>query len=173
MIPKLVTHAGAREKAMDAQAEGLDEFVIDGIRHNIPFLSALMTHPRWRAGKLSTGFIAEEFPNGFHPHPPEGETAKLLAAVAAAADHVLGERKRQISGQMNGRRVTRESRREIVLGERAYILDVEAGTLNFGDGEYGRTPPDGRMLRLTYRGGAGEQGNFKPEVLTVEPQWKP
>jgi propionyl-CoA carboxylase alpha subunit len=173
MIAKLVTHAATRDAAIDAQAEALDEFVIDGIRHNIPFLSALMTHPRWRAGKLSTGFIAEEFPKGFHPHRPEGETAKLLAAVAAAVDHTLGERKRQISGQMNGRRVTRASRREIMLGERAYILDVEAGTLGFASGEVGRTPSDGRMLRLTYRGGAGEQGNSKPEALTVEPQWTP
>ena len=49
-----------------AQADALDAFVIDGIRHNIPFLAALMEHPRWQAGELSTGFIAEEFPDGFH-----------------------------------------------------------------------------------------------------------
>ena len=66
MIAKLVTHAPTRDAAIDAQADALDAFVIDGIRHNIPFLSALMAHPRWRAGKLSTGFIAEEFPDGFH-----------------------------------------------------------------------------------------------------------
>ena len=62
MIAKLVTHADTRDKAIDAQSDALDAFVIDGIRHNIPFLSALMAHPRWRAGKLSTAFIAEEFP---------------------------------------------------------------------------------------------------------------
>src|SRR5271166_1278145 len=67
MIAKLVTHALDRLAAIDAQATALDAFVIDGIRHNIPFLSALMQHPRWREGRLSTGFIAEEFPNGFHP----------------------------------------------------------------------------------------------------------
>ena len=105
MIAKLVTHAPKREQAIDAQADALDAFVIDGIRHNIPFLSALMAHKRWRAGKLSTGFIAEEFPAGFHPHPPDGERAKVIAAVAVAIDHVLGQRKRQISGQMNGRTV--------------------------------------------------------------------
>ena len=55
-----------REQAIDAQADALDAFYIGGIRHNIPFLSALMAHPRWRAGTLSTGFIAEEFPDGFH-----------------------------------------------------------------------------------------------------------
>ena len=107
MIAKLVTHAATRKEAIDAQGDALDAFVIDGIRHNIPFLSALMAHPRWRAGKLSTGFIAEEFPQGFHPQAPEGERAAVIAAVAAAIDHVLGERKRQISGQMNGRDVVR------------------------------------------------------------------
>jgi propionyl-CoA carboxylase alpha chain len=124
MIAKLVTHAETREKAIEAQAEALDEFVIDGIRHNIPFLSALMTHPRWRAGKLSTGFIAEEFRDGFHPQAPRGEAAKVLAAVAAAIDHVLGERKRRISGQMNGRRVTRASARAVWLGTDEVKLEL-------------------------------------------------
>ncbi len=116
MIAKLVTHAGKREQAIEAQADALDAFVIDGIRHNIPFLAALMAHPRWRAGKLSTAFIAEEFPDGFHPIAPEGEHALVLASVAAAIDHVLGERKRRIAGQMTGRSVTRESQRAVWLG---------------------------------------------------------
>ena len=67
MIAKLVTHAPTRAQAIEAQADALDAFVIDGIRHNIPFLAALMAHPRWRAGKLSTGFIAEEFPRRLPP----------------------------------------------------------------------------------------------------------
>ena len=120
MIAKLVTHAATREAAIDAQAAALDAFAIDGIRHNIPFLAALMAHPRWREGKLSTGFIAEEFKDGFHNPPPEGESAKMLAAVAAAIDHVLGERKRQISGQMAGRLVTRERQRAVWLNDREY-----------------------------------------------------
>src|SRR6476620_32413 len=61
MIAKLVTHAGTREAAIDLQADALDAFVIDGVEHNIPFLAALMQHPRWREGRLSTGFIAEEY----------------------------------------------------------------------------------------------------------------
>ncbi len=131
MIAKLVTHARDRPGAIEAQASALDAFVIDGIRHNIPFLSALMAHPRWRAGKLSTGFIAEEFPDGFHPHAPEGERAQVLASVAAAVDHVLGERKRQISGQMDGHRVMRESQRAVWLGATEYRLEVkrENGTI--------------------------------------------
>jgi propionyl-CoA carboxylase alpha subunit len=131
MIAKLVTHAPTRGEAIEAQSNALDSFVIDGIRHNIPFLSALMAHPRWKAGKLSTGFIAEEFPEGFSPIAPDGERAEVLAAVAAAIDHVLGERKRQISGQMTGRVVTRESDRAVWLGTAEHRLEVkrENGTI--------------------------------------------
>jgi propionyl-CoA carboxylase alpha subunit len=125
MIAKLVTHASTRSEAIAAQSDALDVFVIDGIRHNVPFLAALMAHPRWRAGKLSTGFIAEEFPGGFHPQAPEGESGEVLAAVAAAIDHVLGERKRRISGQLGGRSVTRESQRAVWLGDREIKLEIK------------------------------------------------
>jgi propionyl-CoA carboxylase alpha chain len=129
MIAKLVTHAPTRAAAIEAQAQALDAFYIDGIRHNIPFLSAVMHHPRWRAGRLSTGFIAEEFPGGFHPIVPQGAQAQSIAAVAAAVDHVIGERKRRISGQMTGRLVTRERRRAVWLGDAEIALSVarEAG----------------------------------------------
>jgi propionyl-CoA carboxylase alpha chain len=109
---------------IEAQATALDSFYIDGIRHNIPFLSALMHHPRWREGNLSTGFIAEEFPKGFVADAPEGEAAHRMAAVAAMIDHVLGERKRQISGQMVGRPVHRERRRAVWLDRHEVVLDV-------------------------------------------------
>ncbi len=125
MIAKLVTHAPKRLDAIDAQAAALDAFSIEGIRHNIPFLAAIMQYRRWREGRLSTGFIAEEFPNGFRPLKPEGERGQVLAAVATAIDHVLGERKRRISGQMNGRSVTRESQRAVWLGEIENRLEVK------------------------------------------------
>jgi propionyl-CoA carboxylase alpha chain len=127
MIAKLVTHAPTRLAAIAAQADALDAFVIDGIRHNIPFLSALMQHPRWQAGKLSTGFIAEEFPGGFHPLAPSEDIALIMAAVAAGADHVLGERKRRISGQAQAGAVSRERRRAVRLGEREIALDIHRG----------------------------------------------
>src|ERR1700723_2156055 len=87
MIAKLVTHAPSRAAAIEAQAMALDSFYIDGIRHNIPFLSALMSHPRWREGKLSTGFIAEEFPRGFSARAPEGGLARGRGAGAGARAH--------------------------------------------------------------------------------------
>jgi propionyl-CoA carboxylase alpha chain len=124
MIAKLVTHAPSRAAAIEAQSNALDAFYVDGIRHNIPFLSALMNHPRWREGNLSTGFIAEEFPKGFAPRAPEGDVAVRIAAVGAAVDHVLGERKRRISGQMQGRAVFRERRRSVWLGRDEIQLEV-------------------------------------------------
>jgi propionyl-CoA carboxylase alpha chain len=124
MIAKLVTHAPTRKQAIAAQADALDAFTIDGIRHNIPFLAALMQHARWQAGRLSTGFIAEEFPGGFQPIVPNRDTANVLAAVAAAIDHVMGERKRRISGQAAGRAVNRERRRAVRLGDSEIALEI-------------------------------------------------
>ncbi len=124
MIAKLVTHAPTRARAIAAQADALDAFVIDGIRHNIPFLAALMQHQRWRDGELSTGFIAEEFPNGFHPTAPDESLEKTLAAVAAAIDHVFGERKRRISGQQPDAAVTRARKRVVRLGDKERVLDL-------------------------------------------------
>ncbi|MDI3562067.1 acetyl/propionyl/methylcrotonyl-CoA carboxylase subunit alpha [Bradyrhizobium sp. Arg816] len=139
MIAKLVTHAPSRAAAIEAQATALDSFYVEGIRHNIPFLSALMHHPRWREGRLSTGFIAEEFPKGFAVRVPEGEVARRIAAVGAAIDHVLGERKRQISGQMGGRIVQRERRRAVWLDRQEILLEVgregDAITIRFVDAE--------------------------------------
>ncbi len=125
MIAKLVTHAPTRIAAIDAQADALDAFTIEGIRHNIPFLAAIMQQPRWRTGKLSTAYIADEFPKGFERTPPTGAVARTIAAVAAAIDHLLGDRKRQISGQLNSS-VTRERRRAIWLGTDELNADVES-----------------------------------------------
>jgi propionyl-CoA carboxylase alpha chain len=124
MIAKLVTAAPSREQAIDAQAHALDQFVIDGIRHNIPFLAAVMQNERFRAGKLSTAFIAEEFPDGFRGREPDGKVGELMAAVAAAADLVLGARRRKISGQLPSRPVRRDSRRAVKLGQSEHRLEV-------------------------------------------------
>jgi propionyl-CoA carboxylase alpha chain len=138
MIAKLVTHAPTRLQAIDAQAVALDAFTIEGIRHNIPFLAAIMQKPRWRSGKLSTAFIADEFPGGFERVTPTGAVAHNIAAVAAAIDHVLGERKRKISGQLNTA-LTRERRRAIWLGAEEVQADVEH---------------DGKSIIVTFEDGA-------------------
>jgi propionyl-CoA carboxylase alpha chain len=128
MIAKLVTHAGDRITAIEAQANALDEFVIDGIRHNIPFLSSLMQHPRWRSGNISTAFIAEEYPDGFKPLTAEGDIALRMAAVAAFVDNLGNDRKRQISGQMKVYKpVVFEDKRSVLLDKTRYDVHIDSG----------------------------------------------
>ena len=115
MIAKLVTHAPTRSKAIAAQSEALDAFAIEGIRHNIPFLSAIMQNPRWQEGALSTGFIAEEFPHGFKTVIPTGAVARRMIAAAAAIDHLYNERKRAISGQMRPASAVKFERDRVVM----------------------------------------------------------
>src|SRR5271154_2832256 len=138
MIAKLVPPAKTRLEAIEAQADALDAFTIEGIRHNIPFLAAIMQNARWRSGKISTAFIAEEFPKGFERTAPAGAVARAIACVAAAIDHVLGERKRKISGQLNTT-LTRERRRAIWLGPDEIHADVEH---------------DGQAIAVTFEDGA-------------------
>ena len=78
MIAKLITWAPTREAAIDAQVAALDQFVIDGISDNVDFLSALMQHPRFREGDLTTDFIAEEYPDGFHGAPADAQLIEDL-----------------------------------------------------------------------------------------------
>src|SRR5271154_6966085 len=133
MIAKLVTHAPDRLGAIEAQATALDAFVIDGIRHNIPFLSALMQHPRWREGRLSTGFIAEEFPDGFHPLVAEGETERRLVVAAAMIDHTHNLRKRHISGQLRDPEQMRfELERVVAMGAARVELEIEPRMIGVG-----------------------------------------
>ena len=124
MIAKLVTHAKTREEAIKAQAIALDSFYIDGIQHNVPFLASVMQHPRWRSGNLSTGFIKEEFPDGFEPRKADGDELKTLAAVAAVMNHLGNERRRGISHQMAGQSVRFAKRRIVKVGEASVELEV-------------------------------------------------
>ncbi|MGO9770256.1 MAG: acetyl-CoA carboxylase biotin carboxylase subunit [Roseiarcus sp.] len=167
MIAKLVTHAGDRISAIEAQANALDAFVIDGIRHNIPFLSALMQHPRWRAGKLSTGFIAEEFPNGFSPLVASGETQLVMAAVAAHVDHVQNVRKRKISGQLReAGSLNFELKRAVLLGKTRIDVEVEPR-----EGGVDVAFADGRRLRVDSPWAPGEpvwRGDIEEKPVVVQ-----
>ncbi|MBV7267306.1 acetyl-CoA carboxylase biotin carboxylase subunit [Erythrobacter ani] len=102
MIAKLVTWAPTREEAADLQIEALDNFRIRGLGHNVDFLSAIMQHERFRSGELTTGFIAEEYPDGFTGAPADDAWLRQLAALFAGAEFTEQVRARQISGQLNG-----------------------------------------------------------------------
>ncbi len=102
MIAKLITWAPTREEAADLQIKALDRFEIEGLGHNIDFLSALMQHPRFRSGEITTGFIAEEYPDGFNGAPANAERLREVAAIAAGIEFTDQARQRRISGQLNG-----------------------------------------------------------------------
>ena len=125
MIAKLCTHAPVRLAAIDAMARALDGFTIDGIAHNIPFLTAVMQNPRWREGKLSTGFIKEEYPEGFKPRPVVGKERETLAAVATSIDHLHNTRRRRITQQMAGGTVRFAQNRVVDFGRDEERVHVE------------------------------------------------
>ncbi len=103
MIAKLVTWAPTRDEAADLQIKALDAFEIEGLGHNIDFLSAIMQHPRFRSGELTTGFIAEEYPEGFEGAPADRKLRTRLAAIGAFVAAAYADRARRIEGQLGNR----------------------------------------------------------------------
>ena len=103
MIAKLITHAPTRIEAIDKQILALDQFEIEGVGHNLDFLSAIMQHDRFRSGDITTGFIAEEYPDGFHGAPASPELLHSLAAIAAFAATAEADRARRVDGQLGQR----------------------------------------------------------------------
>ncbi|WP_274628657.1 acetyl-CoA carboxylase biotin carboxylase subunit [Arvimicrobium flavum] len=100
MIAKLCTWAPDRITAIDAMSAALDDFEVEGIGHNLPFLSAVMEQERFREGRLTTAYIAEEFPDGFAGVTPREADARLLAAAAALINLRVQGRDVQISGAL-------------------------------------------------------------------------
>lgn len=104
MIAKLCTWGPDRLTAVEAMADALDQFEVEGIGHNLPFLSAVMQQQRFREGRLTTAYIAEEFADGFHGVTPDETSARKLAAIAVSINQVLQERASQISGTIGNHR---------------------------------------------------------------------
>jgi len=102
MIAKLITWGETRDEAADKQIAALDAFEIEGLGHNIDFVSAIMQHPRFRSGELTTGFIAEEYPDGFHGAAASDEVKQHLAAIAGFVATARADRARQVDQQLNG-----------------------------------------------------------------------
>ena len=100
MIAKLISWAPTREAAIDKQISALDRFELDGIGHNIDFLSAIMQHPRFRGGNITTGFIAEEYPEGFVGAPAGDRLTVKLAAIAGVLATIDAGRAALIDGQL-------------------------------------------------------------------------
>ncbi|WP_304617471.1 acetyl-CoA carboxylase biotin carboxylase subunit [Paracoccus sp. (in: a-proteobacteria)] len=101
MIAKLCTWAPTRLEAIEAMRLALDEFEVEGIGHNLPFLSAVMDHPRFVSGDITTAFIAEEYPEGFQGATLPEDDLHRVAAAAAAMHRVAEIRRTRISGRLD------------------------------------------------------------------------
>lgn len=102
MIAKLITYGKDRKQATERMVDALDGYYIRGVNHNISFLNALMVHPRFVAGKLTTNFIAEEYPDGFSADLVPQDDPAITTVVAAAVNKKYRDRSAQQSGQMPG-----------------------------------------------------------------------
>jgi propionyl-CoA carboxylase alpha chain len=132
MIAKLITHGADRDEALRRMREALNEFAIRGVSSNLPFQAALMQHPRFVAGKFDTGFIAEQYPNGFHRADIVHRDPLLLASAAAFARRRYIERAVRTTGSLQGLERKVESGWVVLLGRERYTLEqepIEGGTL--------------------------------------------
>ncbi|MGE0739814.1 MAG: acetyl-CoA carboxylase biotin carboxylase subunit [Hyphomonadaceae bacterium] len=125
MIAKLVTHGPTRIAAIDAQAAALDNFLIDGIADNIPFLGAVMEEKDFRKGDFTTAYIKDKFPQGFEGVPPTAKQQNLLIACAAVARSFTARRARQTSGQINGGAKGWQRDWVVMIGKDHYLTHVD------------------------------------------------
>ena len=126
MIAKLVTYGENREQAIQRMGDALDAYYIRGVNHNISFLNALIAHPRFKEGRLTTNFIAEEYPDGFQPSHVPQDDPMLPVAIAAIVHRIRAARDEQISGQT--RRFERMQRDDwvVIANGLHYPLNVVA-----------------------------------------------
>ncbi|ESZ86164.1 MAG: acetyl-CoA carboxylase [Blastomonas sp. CACIA14H2] len=140
MIAKLITYGETRLDAIDRQITAIDRFEIEGPGHNLDFVSALMQHERFRSGNITTGFIAEEYPDGFHGAPASPELLRRLAAMAAFIATAEADRALRVSDQL-GNRLTPPSEwrvrkgdiaMEVSVSEDAIVVDGDVVDLSMG-----------------------------------------
>ena len=146
MIAKLCTWGPSREQAIETMRVALDSFEVEGIGHNLPFLSAVMDHPKFISGDMTTAFIAEEYPDGFEGVVLDGYTLRRVAAASAAMHRVAEIRRTRVSGRMDNheRRVGSEWS-VLVQGEQFDVTiaaDHQGSTIRFADGEEMRVASD-------------------------------
>ncbi|MDE4173571.1 acetyl/propionyl/methylcrotonyl-CoA carboxylase subunit alpha [Phaeobacter sp. PT47_59] len=146
MIAKLCTWAPTREAAIAAMRDALDGFEVEGIGHNLPFLSAVMDHPKFVSGDMTTAFIAEEYPEGFEGvELPEGELRRIAAATAAM--HRVAEiRRTRVSGRMDNHERKVGTDWVVTLQGQSFDVEIDAdhdgSTVRFADGTSIRVASD-------------------------------
>jgi propionyl-CoA carboxylase alpha chain len=129
MIAKLITWGKTRDEAADLQIAALDRFEIEGLGHNIDFVSAIMQHPRFRSGELTTGFIAEEYPDGFHGAASTPELVKSLAAIAGFVATAEADRARHVDGQL-GDTLDPPARWQVKIGGAVHNIEMIDGDMH-------------------------------------------
>jgi propionyl-CoA carboxylase alpha chain len=159
MVAKLITWGPDRQAAIDAQIAALDAFELDGIGDNVDFLSALMQHPRFRKGDITTNFIAEEYPDGFHGAPADAQLLSDIAVIGGMIGAITEERAAGIDHQL-GPPVIPSCERVVIVGDeqhRVRIKPYQGGTLAVLDGGelidvIGRWTPGQRLLSVNVDG---------------------
>jgi len=138
MIAKLCTWAPTRAEAIEEMRIALDRFELEGIGHNLPFLAAVMDHPKFMSGNMTTAFIAEEYPDGFQGVELNETELRRIAASAAAMNRVAEIRRTKISGRMdNHERRVGDNWVVSLQGEKFAVsvaADANGSTVTFEDG---------------------------------------
>jgi propionyl-CoA carboxylase alpha chain len=119
MIAKLIVHGKDRGQAIEKMRMALNDFVIRGIHSNIPFQAALLQHPRFVSGDFTTGFIAEEYPEGFKKDSVQPADPKRLAALAAFMRYRYLEHIKMIDGQLAGHEMIIAKKFVVVTGKKS------------------------------------------------------
>ena len=153
MIAKLCSWGPDRAAAMETMRAALDQFEVEGIGHNLPFLSAVLDHPRFISGDITTAFIAEEYPEGFAGAKLDKALLRKVAAAVAAMNRVAEIRRARISGRMDNHERKVGSDWVVSLGGERFATDIaadrEGATVEFEDGTRHRVVSDwtpGRSL---------------------------
>ena len=160
MIAKLCTWAPTRAEAIEVMRNALDSFEVEGIGHNLPFVAAVMDHPKFISGEMTTAFIAEEYPDGFEGVTLAESELKRVAAAAAAMNRVAEIRRTRVTGRLGNheRRVGTDWTVSLqgLHFEVAIDADPAGSTVTFADGgalrvEGAWTPGDS-LARMTVDG---------------------
>jgi propionyl-CoA carboxylase alpha chain len=171
MIAKLCSWGPDRPAALETMRTALDEFEIEGIGHNLPFLSAVMDHPRFVRGDITTAFLAEEYPDGFGGVALVEGALRRIAAAVAAMHRVAEIRRARISGRMSNHQRVVGTGWVVTLQGQSYAVEIAAdrqgATVKFEDGAVLRVASDwvpGRSLAIL--GVEGERMALKVESRT-------
>ena len=146
MIAKLCTWGPNRAAAIEEMQQALDTFEVEGIGHNLPFVGAVMAHPRFQSGNITTAFIAEEYPEGFQGATLDADTLARVAASAAAMNRVAEIRRTRISGTMDNHERRVGDDWVVTLQGVEHVMKIAAdpagSTVTFEDGRSLRVSSD-------------------------------